>query len=223
MIKKLIKAAISLIIIAALAVGAINLIMINAAKENISSLEEINAKSEEYDCAIVLGAKVWESGNLSHMLSDRMDYGISLYKSGAAKKLLLSGDHGQQEYDEVNAMKEYALEKGVPEEDIFLDHAGFSTYESMYRARDVFKCKKVLVVTQGFHISRAVYIANELGLDATGVPSDPRRYANQWKNDLREALARTKDFLTVNVFKPLPKYLGEEINIAGDGRKTHDK
>jgi len=144
---------------------------------DISELDDIGPA----DCALVPGALVYGDGRLSWVLRDRVDYAIELYKAGKVKKLLLTGDHGQKDYDEVNAMKDYAAAQGVPEDDIFLDHAGFSTYESMYRARDVFRASRVIVVTQAFHLSRAVYDARRLGLDAEGVASNPRRYANEIK------------------------------------------
>ena len=115
------------------------------------------------------------------------------------------------------------MAQGVPKEDILLDHAGFSTYESVYRARDVFRVSSVIIVTQEFHISRAVYVARQLGLEARGVNSNPRRYGNETKDALRECLARVKDFIYVNVLLPQPKYLGDAIPITGSSMATHDK
>ncbi len=140
----------------------------------------------------------------------------------AAPKLLMSGDHGRKDYDEVNSMKKYAMEQGIPDEDIFMDHAGFSTYESMYRARDVFAAKRILIVTQSYHLSRAVYIARKLGLEAYGVPSDLQSYTRQFIYDTREILARDKDFI-FTVLKPEPTYLGDIIPISGSGALTNDK
>ena len=116
-------------------------------------------------------------------------------------------------------MRDYALEAGVPAADIFMDHAGFSTYESMYRALEVFQVDSVVVVTQEYHLYRAVYVARSLGLDAVGVASDPRQYTAQFYRDAREILARNKDFFYC-VFKPLPTFLGEAIPIWGDGNLT---
>jgi len=155
---------------------------------------------EGVDCILVLGAKVWESDRLSHMLEDRMIFGVDLYKNGAAPKLLMSGDGGSGETD---AMSRYALEHGVPEGAVVLDPAGFSTYDSVYRARDVYGAKKVILVTQSFHLARAVYIARQLGLEAYGVASDPRTYEGQFYNDARECAARVKDFFMCLV-KPKP-------------------
>ncbi|HWQ79817.1 MAG TPA: ElyC/SanA/YdcF family protein [Anaerovoracaceae bacterium] len=173
------------------------------------------------DCILVLGAGLKPDGTPNLMLRDRLDKGIELYKAGAASKLLLSGDNGQERYDEVNAMKEYALDAGIPPEDIFMDHAGFSTYESMYRARDIFQVKKAIIITQKYHQYRALYTARGLGIDGYGVIAEPRVYAGQKYRDLREILARNKDFLKMLV-KPEPTYLGEAIPISGSGLASHD-
>ena len=180
-----------------------------------------NLIAGEYDCILVLGAGVWSGGRPSHMLSDRLDVAIDAYNAGAAPKLLMSGDHGRKEYDEVNVMKDYAIEAGVPSEDVFMDHAGFSTYESIYRARDVFLAKRVLIVTQGYHLYRALYVARSLGLEAEGIAADLRPYRGQLRYDLREVLARCKDF-AMCIFKPLPTYLGEAIPVSGSGDLTND-
>lgn len=173
------------------------------------------------DCILVLGAGLKEDGAPNHMLQDRLDKGIELFKAGAAPKLLLSGDNGQEEYDEVNAMKKYALDAGIPPEDIFMDHAGFSTYESMYRARDIFLVKKAIIITQRYHQYRALYMARGFGMEAYGVVSEPRTYAGQKYRDLREILARDKDFIKM-LIKPEPTYLGETIPINGSGLSSHD-
>jgi vancomycin permeability regulator SanA len=156
------------------------------------------------------------------MLRDRLERGVELYKQKSAPKLLMSGDHGQINYDEVNAMKQYAIENGVPSEDVFMDHAGFSTYETIYRARDVFDAKKVIIVTQEYHLYRALYIAKQLGVEAYGVSADLNRYAGQSMRDLREILARNKDFAKC-IVKPKPTYLGEVISVSGNGDLTNDK
>jgi SanA protein len=170
--------------------------------------------------AIVLGARVLPSGNPSDMLADRLDTGVALYKAGKVQKLLLSGDHGQTTYDEVNAMRKYCLARGVADQDIFMDHAGFDTYDTMYRARDVFQVTDCLVVTQSFHLPRAVYTARALGLDATGVSADLHSYPNEWRFASREWPARVKAFFQLHVLHSQPKYLGPVIPIDGDGRAT---
>jgi SanA protein len=173
------------------------------------------------DCILILGAGVWDNSRPSHMLEDRLLQGIELYFGGASDRLLMSGDHGRKDYDEVNIMKKFAIDKGVPSKHIFMDHAGFSTYESMYRARDIFQVKKAIIVTQKYHLYRALYVADALGIEAYGVASDPRIYAGQDYREKREILARIKDFFTV-IIQPEPTYLGEIIPIDGDGDLTND-
>ncbi|MDF3000821.1 MAG: SanA protein [Bacillota bacterium] len=173
------------------------------------------------DCILVLGAGLRPDGSPNLMLKDRLDQGLALYFAGAAPKLLLTGDNGQEQYDEVNAMKQYVLDAGVPAEDIFLDHAGFSTYESMYRARDIFEVKRAIVVTQKYHQFRAVYAAIKLGMEAYGVSAVEIAYAGQDYREFREVLARTKDFFKL-IVKPEPTYLGEAIPISGSGLLSHD-
>lgn len=173
------------------------------------------------DCILVLGAGLRPDGTPNSMLRDRLDKGIELYRAGAAPKLLLSGDNGQEEYDEVNAMKAYVLEAGIPSEDIFMDHAGFSTYESMYRARDIFLVKKAIVVTQEYHQYRALYAARGFGVEGWGVIPEARTYSGQKYRDLREILARDKDFIKM-ILQPEPTYLGNTIPISGSGLASHD-
>ena len=168
------------------------------------------------DCILVLGCGVREDGSPSLMLRDRLDMGLGLYERGAAPKLLMSGDHSRKNYDEVNTMKNYAMERGVASEDVFMDHAGFSTYESMYRARDVFCAEKMIIVSQRYHLYRAVYNARALGLEAYGVAAEDIAYLGQTVRDLREILARNKDVLYC-LFQPEPTFLGEQIPVSGDG------
>ena len=148
------------------------------------------AELRDVDCIIVLGCLVKADGTPSDMLADRISVGVSLYQNGTSPKLLMSGDHGQKEYDEVNTMKSCAISAGVPSEDIFMDHAGFSTYESIYRAKEIFGADKIVIVTQQYHLHRALYVAEALGIEAYGVSADLRSYAGQTKRDLREVLAR---------------------------------
>ncbi len=174
-----------------------------------------------YDCILVLGCGVW-GNNPSHMLEDRLLQGIELYEYGASEKMLMSGDHGRENYDEVNVMKDFAADRGVDTDDIFMDHAGFSTYESMYRAKEIFKAEKILIVTQDYHLYRAIYDARALGMEAYGVASNPRGYAGQLYRDIREILARNKDFIYC-IIKPEPTYLGDEIPVQGNGNVTNDR
>lgn len=193
--------------------------MKNHTAERILSAEE--AADMDADCILILGCGVREDDTPSLMLRDRLETGIALYEAGAAEKLLMSGDHGRKEYDEVNTMKDFAMERGIPSEDIFMDHAGFSTYDSMYRARDVFCAKKVIIVTQAYHLPRALYVAEKLGLEAYGVAALDVNYHGQMYRELREMLARAKDFCSAWL-QPAPKYLGEAIPVSGDGNLTND-
>lgn len=223
--KKIIKAIVlTLVILIALAVCAVfglNAYVKSVGGKRIVSPEEA-AGIGDADCIIVLGCAVRSDRSLSDMLADRLRRSVELYDAGAAPKLLMSGDHGSDDYDEVNAMKNYATEHGVPSSDVFMDHAGFSTYETVFRAKEIFGAKKVIIVTQEYHLYRALYIAEKLGLEAYGVASDYHTYGGQTVRDLREILARCKDAAAV-VFKPGPTYLGEKIPIDGDGNVTNDR
>jgi len=188
-------------------------------RDRIITVEE--AAGLDADCILVLGAHVTgESPSL--MLRDRLNRGIELYRAGASDRLLMSGDHGRKNYDEVNVMKQFAIDAGIPSSHVFMDHAGFSTYESMYRARDIFKAKRIIVVTQEYHLYRALYVAERLGLEAYGVPAPNYSYPGQSYREFREVLARVKDFFYV-IARPEPTYLGEAIPVDGDGDVTNDK
>lgn len=199
----------------------INFWVIGSADSWILDAKEA-AQIGDADCIIVLGCQVKSDGSPSHMLEDRLKRGVALYELDAAPKLLMSGDHGTVTYDEVDAMKRYAVEQGVPTEDVFMDHAGFSTYETVSRAKLIFEAKKVIIVTQQYHLYRAIYTARALGLDAYGVAADYRQYSGQAARDIREVLARVKDF-GMAIFQPDPTYLGQTIPISGSGVLTHDK
>ena len=172
------------------------------------------------DCILVLGCGVRPDGEPSLMLRDRLDMGLQLYEAGAAPKLLMSGDHSRTDYDEVNTMKDYVMDRGVPSSDVFMDHAGFSTYESMYRARDVFCAERIVIVSQSYHLYRAVYDARALGLDAWGVAAEDVAYSGQLLRDLREILARDKDFFYC-LLQPDPTFLGDPIPVSGDGNRSN--
>jgi len=186
----------------------------------LSSIQQL--QGQQADCILVLGCGVRADGTPSQMLRDRLDTAIAAYQAGLAPKLLMSGDHGSEDYDEVNAMKDYAVSRGVPSQHVFMDHAGFSTYESMYRATAIFGCRSIMVVTQQYHLYRALYNAQAMGMEAYGLSSSLRSYAHQPYFDIREAAARVKDTLWC-FFKPEPTYLGEPIPIWSDGNLTNDR
>lgn len=167
--------------------------------------------------AILLGAFVSPNGTLSTVLQDRADTAVNLYQEGKVRTILVTGDDGSTDYNEVNPIREYLLARGIPSDAIFLDHAGFDTYSSMYRARDIFVVKSAIIVTQSFHLPRAVFIAKRLGIDAYGISVDKREYL--FKNTIRELFANVKAYGDV-MYNRTPKYLGEQIPITGDSSKS---
>ena len=221
MIIKIISWIIFIGLVIALIVGAINIYMVTTTSKRIISVDD--AKDINADCIIVLGAGVKPTGKPSWMLEDRIIVGEQLYNVNAAPKLLMSGDHGRENYDEVNTMKDYAINDGIPSDDIFMDHAGFSTYDSMYRAKEIFGVKKIVIVSQKYHLTRALYIAKKLGIEAYGVSADKRDYlAKQKYRVFREWIARAKDFFKL-IYKPEPTYLGDKISLEDSGDITNDK
>lgn len=202
-----------------------NAYVLFSTQSSIYTFDEFQAsqtdESIKYDAILVLGAGVNPDGKPSLMLRDRLDMAIKLYDTQSAPKLLMSGDHGNVAYDEVNVMKSYARAANVPSSNVFMDHAGFSTYESLYRAKAVFEAESLIIVTQRYHLPRAVFIAKSLGLDAVGIASEDIRYNGQTMREAREVLARVKD-MGNTILKPLPTYLGDVIPINGDGDQTND-
>lgn len=218
--KKILMFIIIFIIVIILLILGINIFVVFSTKNNIIT-EESAKDLKGMDCILILGAGVW-GDKPSPMLEDRLVQGVSLYNNGVAPKIIVSGDHGTEEYDEVNIMKQFAIDKGVPSEDIFMDHAGFSSYDSIYRAKEIFGAKKILIVTQKYHLYRALYIADKLEIEAYGVGSDPRKYSGQALREIREIFARDKDFVKC-IFKPESTYLGDTIPVSGNGDITNDK
>ena len=219
-IKRVLISLLSVILLLGLLTLVFNLIVLGVSRPGIKyDVKDITL--EDPDCIMVLGCSVKPDGSPSDMLRDRVAKAVELYKEGVAPKLLLSGDHGTKGYDEVTCMKNAAVSMGVPPEDIFLDHAGFCTYDSVVRAKEVFGVKKMVIVTQEYHLFRAVYIARAYGIECEGVRTDPTWYYAQTKRDIREVFGRCKDFLATAV-KVQPKYLGERISLEGDGRITHE-
>lgn len=217
-LKRIGLSVLALAVLGAVAIFAIDAHVRSSTEPRIVTTGEA-AKLDGVDCVLVLGCGVRPDGQPSDMLADRIAQGVVLYENGTSPKLLMSGDHGRSDYDEVNAMRDVAVEAGVPADDVFMDHAGFSTYESMYRARDVFQAKRIVIVSQKYHLYRALYAAERLGLDAYGVSADLRPYAGQEGRELREILARDKDFVT-SMVQPLPTFLGDPISLSGSGSAT---
>lgn len=210
--------ALIILMIIIAAVVLINLYIIKSTENRIVPADKT---AGGYDCILVLGAGVKDDGTPSAMLKERLECALKLYKNGVSEKILVSGDHGTDEYDEVNTMKDWLKNAGVPPENIFMDHAGFSTYDSIYRAAHVFEVKKACIVTQKYHLYRALYLAEKLGIESVGTDAMQIRYGGQEMRDAREAAARIKDFFS-GIFLPKPKYLGDTIPVYGSGEATDD-
>lgn len=217
-LKKVLLIFFGIILLGILCVAFINFGMI-AYSDQFTYTTDRAAELSDIDCIMVLGCGVYDD-RPTPLLEDRLKRGIEVYHAGASPKILMSGDHGQDHYDEVNIMKQYAMDNRVPEDDVFMDHAGFSTYESMCRAKEIFGVDKMIIVTQKYHLSRAVYVARMLGIEAYGVASDYRSFSGQFYRDCREVLARVKDLFTAMI-QPAPTYLGEAIPISGSGTVTN--
>ena len=193
---------------------------VNNYKKYIYNIEDIPIKDATI---IVLGAGVKENGEPSDILVDRLETSLEVFNSNIGNNFILSGDHGREDYNEVGAMKEYISNFDIDEEIIFMDHAGFSTYDTMYRAKNIFKVDKAIIVTNEYHLPRALYIAKKLGIEAYGVKSDKRNYFFMESYKKREILAKIKDFIYVNIIKPESKFLGDSIPVdSSDGRVTDD-
>lgn len=203
---------------------AVLFVAINAHVIRISAPRLISADAatnlEKVDCILVLGSSQ-PNGTLNRVVRERVDTALTLYESGVSQRLLMSGDHGKVNYDEVNAMKQYCVDKGVNPDVIFLDHAGFNTYDSIYRAKAIFGIQKMIIVSQEYHLYRAVYIANELGIEAYGVPAEQEADTALITN-LRESVARVKDYFSC-AFHIEPTVLGEPIPISGSAKLSDDK
>lgn len=220
MLKKIFKTLIIIILFIFFSAFSINLYVKLSTQNKILKEEEV-LKLKDVDCILVLGASV-RGNSPSLMLEDRLLSSISLYDKKVASKIIMSGDNGTNNYDEVNVMKRYAVNKGINSSDVFMDHAGFSTYDSIYRAKEIFNIDKMIIVTQEYHLYRALHIASQLGIEAYGVKALENNYMGQSLREIREILARNKDFLK-SIIKPKPTYLGDVIPINSDGNITNDK
>ena len=189
------------------------IVLIYARPYIVSNIEDLSPAQ----AAIILGAAVYKDGKLSPILKERVDTALAVYKSGLVEKILMSGDNSSKNYNEVSPVHQYLLDSGVPAEDIFLDYAGFDSYDTMYRAKSVFGVESAIIVTQTFHLSRSLFIANNLGIKSEGI--NPPADKSTWYNYLRETLSVVKAVYDIS-FKSDPTYLGEEIPITGDGRES---
>ncbi len=201
------------------AVWRINAYIVSGAEPHI---RRSAAECAPAQAAVLLGAGVYSGRRVSPVVYDRIIAAIELYRAGRVGKILVTGDHGTPYYDEVNTIHHWLRKQEVPERDIFTDYAGFSTYDSMVRAKEVFAVESAILVTQEYHLPRALYIASSLGIRAQGLAADRREYRHIFRYAAREIPARVKDFLYAEVLKPAPRYLGAGIPITGDGRASRD-
>lgn len=215
--KAVIFVVLGIVLLIGIAAVSLSVYMVKATEKNIFTADTFK-NDEKADCILILGAGV-KDGKPKPMLRDRLLTGIELYKSGAAEKIIMSGDHGRADYDEVNVMRAFALEQGVSAEDIFLDHAGFSTYDSVYRAKNIFGAENIIIVSQKYHLYRALYISEKLDVKAAGVSANLNTYDGQLKRDIREIIARDKDFFKC-IVKPEAEIMGDKIPLDGDGSIT---
>lgn len=177
------------------------------------------AVSDPVDCALVLGAGVAGDGTPSWVLQDRLEEALVLYQSGRVKTIVVSGDHRTSSHDEPNAMRVWLEARGVPASAIFMDHAGFDTYSSVWRAKHVFGATRLVIVTQRFHLPRALWMARALGMEAEGAPADRRLYRGAVWFEAREIVSRTKAFIDVESGRR-PRHTGPRISLDQDGRVT---
>ncbi|MEE8356728.1 MAG: ElyC/SanA/YdcF family protein [Anaerolineales bacterium] len=188
-----------------LLIGAPSLVMLRYASNRIYTDKSV----PQIKAAIVFGAGLTADGRATTVLKDRVATAAALFKAGKVEILLLSGDNRFLNYNEPGAMKEYALQIDIPEEAIILDYAGRRTYDTCYRAKEIFQLSKVILVTQKFHLPRALYTCSSLGLEAVGVSADMRTYRGTGYWNIREIPARLIAFIQVHFTHPEP-VLGDQ-------------
>lgn len=206
--KKIFKYILIVLIVIILVPVIINFYVILSTKNRI-----VSGDSElltDIDYIVILGAGI-RRGKPSPMLEDRLKTGISLYNNDISNKILITGDHMNDDYDEVTVMKNYLLEHGIPEEDIITDNYGISTYDSIYRVKNVYKSNKVVIVSQRYHLYRTLFLSDNLDLESYGVEANLRYYYGQWYREIREILARNKDFIK-GIIKPKAVYTAFNYN-----------
>lgn len=206
----ILKAVVALIVAFALATVAINAYCILGSRDKVHTIAQVQETGATADVIVVLGASVLPDGQPSDILADRLEVAADLYLAGAAPAIIASGDNRDSHYNESDAMKAYLVTLGVPAEAVYVDHAGYDTYASMYRAHYVYGANSMFVVTQAYHLYRALMIATMLGADATGVASDKGAYDNQKQYSLRDVFARDKDFVQ-SLLKVVPQDASQPI------------
>jgi len=188
-------------------------------RDSADRIYELNQDIPPKRVALVLGARVYRDGRLSALLADRVDTGIELYNRGVVEKLLMSGDNREANYNEVTAMRNYAIKRGIPSDDVVRDFAGFRTYDSIYRAKMLWDLDEIIIVTQQFHLPRSLYIAKKLGIDAVGVAAVHRESSSLRNAARREILARILAWVDVAIGRD-PYFLGPKEPLSGDSQKT---
>lgn len=164
-------------------------------REDVHTIAQVEEDNLHADTIIVLGASVYNDGRPSDILADRLEVAVDLYKAGASDSIIVSGDNRNDHYNESDAMKAYCIQLGVPADAIYVDHAGYDTYSSIYRAHYIYGAQSAFIVTQAYHLYRALAIASGLNMPSYGVPADKGKYNNQTYYSIREILARNKDML----------------------------
>ena len=218
MLKKVLFPIVGFILLCIIILLGINASIIAKSSNNIVDVNVSNDLTA--DCILVLGASVYSNDTPSPMLKDRLDMGIHLYNNSYVKKILVSGDHINNDYDEVNAMKKYLIDNNIPSSDVFKDHEGINTYQSLYRAKNVYGVKRVIIVTQKYHLYRAIYIARKLDLQVVGIASDGNYYKGQFNREIREFFARIKAFFNTSIQKE-NNHDGLQYDIKGNGDITN--
>lgn len=196
------KTALACVVFSVLLVMFANVYTVATTRDDVHTVEAL--EGSHADAVVVLGASVFADGTPSDILADRLEVAVDLYLAGAADVVIVSGDNRDSHYNESDAMKKYCVELGVPAADVLVDHAGYDTYSSMYRARSAYGSEDVIVVTQAYHLYRALATAQGLGMQAEGVPADKGAYDNQLSYSVREVAARTKDFVQT-LFRVVPE------------------
>lgn len=175
--------------------ASVSAYMLASTRGDVHTIAQIKEAGEHAQAVLVLGASVYADGTPSDILADRLEVAADLYLAGAADSVIASGDNRDAHYNESDAMKDYCVKLGVPADAVIVDHAGYDTYASVYRAKYTYGIDDLMIVTQAYHLYRALAIAQGLGMNAQGVPADKGSYDNQMSYSLREVLARDKDFL----------------------------
>ncbi len=210
MIRRTILVVVSALVLAALASAGV-VLWAQASNEPLTF--ESPAETPARPVALVFGGGIYADGSLTPMLRDRVDTAIALYRAGKVRKLLMSGDNRVTDYDEPGRMYDYALSQGMPARDIVRDYAGLRTYDSCYRAGAIFGVRGAVLVTQRFHLARALYTCRAMGMDAVGVVADRRPYGGESYYEMREAAATVAAWLDVNIIRPKP-VLGDKIDLG---------